>query len=885
MRNWVIAGLMLAGSKCALPAVDFQRDIRPVLAKKCFAGHGPDERARQVNLRLDTFDGATGRGGGYAGIVPGSSAKSRVAARIADPKRPMPPAGEPLSAREVELVKQWIDEGASYRQHWAFEKPARPAGPSVRNSRWPRNEIDYLVLARLEKEGLAPSPEADRFTLARRVALDVTGLPPEPALVEAFVADKNPAAYEKLVDHLLASPHYGERWARVWLDLARYADTQGYEKDNRRAMWPYRDWVVKALNDNIPFDRFTLLQLAGDLLPSPSEDNLVATGFHRNTMTNTEGGTDDEEFRDAAVKDRVAVTGQVWTGLTWGCAQCHSHKYDPLSHREFYQLYAYFNQTQDHDQPDDRPTLKLAAGGTALIMRELPEAERRKTRIHERGNFLNPGAEVSPATPEAFHRFPPQAPPNRLGLAQWLVDENNPLTARVQVNRTWARLFGRGLVESEEDFGTQGTPPSQPEVLDWLATEYLRLKWDTKALLKTIVMSATYRQSSDVRGDLLEKDPYNRLLARGPRFRLDAEMVRDQALAASGLLSRKMGGPPVMPWQPEGIWQVVYNGDQWVTSKGEDRYRRGLYTFLRRTSPYPTMITYDAPTGEICTIRRVRTNTPLQALATLNDPVSMEAAQHLALRTLKEAGGSDKARAERMFRLMLVRQPSKSEVERIVALKREAEADLLRSGERGQKLLHYDQVLYVEDRDVALVADARTNPAAWRFTVSEPATGWEDSGFDASAWSTGRGPFGYFEKPGDDNKAATEWKADHLWLRTEFDAPAEPLENLRLHVRTLGGFEAYLNGAPLASTNLDRSGYYEYPLGGDAAAALKPGKNVLAIRATRLRETKYGQLIDAGLAATRRTGFGEARREDADKAAWVVVANALMNLDETLTRR
>jgi len=602
-------------------------------------------------------------------------------------------------------------------------------------------------------------------------------------------------------------------------------------------------------------------------------------------MTNTEGGTDDEEFRDAAVKDRVAVTGQVWVGLTWGCAQCHSHKYDPLSHKEFYQIYAFFNQTQDHDQPDDRPTLKLAGGGSTLIMRELGEAERRKTRIHERGNFLNPGAEVSPATPEAFHAFPAQAPRSRLGLAQWLVDENNPLTARVQVNRIWARLFGRGLVESEEDFGTQGTPPSQPEVLDWLATEYVRLKWDTKALLKTIVMSATYRQSSDIRGDLLEKDPYNRLLARGPRFRLDAEMVRDQALAASGLLSRKMGGPPVMPWQPEGIWQVVYNGDQWVTSKGEDRYRRGLYTFLRRTSPYPTMITYDAPTGEVCTIRRVRTNTPLQALASLNDPVSMEAAQQLALRTLKEAGKGDRARAEHMFRLMLVRPPSKKEAERILALKREAETDLLRAKDRAQKLLHYDQVLYVEDRDVALVKDARSSPAAWRYTTSEPAAGWETVEFDAAAWATGHGPFGYFEKPDENNKAATEWKADHLWLRTEFEAPPEPVENLRLYVRTLGGFEAYLNGVPLAATNLDRSGYYEYPVGGDAAGALKSGRNVLAIRATRLRETKYGQLMDAGLAATRRTDFGRARREEADKAAWVVVANALMNLDETLTRR
>ncbi len=799
----------------------------------------------------------------------------------------MPPAGERLSAKEVQLLKDWIDQGAAYMQHWAFQKPVRPQPSKVLDPTWPKSDIDYFVLARLEREGLKPSPEADRYTLIRRVALDLTGLPPDPAQVESYVRDKSPRAYETVVDTLLASPHYGERWARVWLDLARYADTQGYEKDNRRDIWLYRDWVVKALNDNLPFDRFTLLQIAGDLLPSPSDDLLVATGFHRNTMTNTEGGTDDEEFRDAAVKERVATTGQVWMGLTWGCAQCHSHKYDPLSHKEFYQLYALFNQSEDSDKPDDRPVLKLA-GASTLVMRELAAGDQRKTRIHERGNFLNPGAEVQAGTPEVFHPFSPDAPRNRLGLARWLAHPDNPLTARVQVNRFWARLFGRGLVESEEDFGTQGLAPTHPELLDWLAIEFVRLNWDMKALLKTLVMSATYRQSSAVSLALQEKDPYNRLLARGARFRLDAEMVRDQALAASGLLSRKLGGPPVMPWQPEGIWQVIYNGERWISSPGEDRYRRGLYTFMRRTSPYPSMTTYDAPTGEVCTMRRIRTNTPLQALASLNDPVSMEAAQKLALRALAEAGRSEAARAERLFRLTLVRPPEKHELRRIVALHRQATSEL-RSGEASAAtLLQYDKTLYTDDREVTLVADARTTPPAWKYTDVDPGEGWAKLGFDATGWKSGVGQFGDLKKEVRDTdrgaKIATPWSGEHLWLRIEFDLPAEKLENFRLEARASSVFHAFLNSVPVADSNHDRAGYYDYVVPAEAAAALKAGRNVLAVRATRLRDENISQVIDTGLSATRTLDFSGTTR-DASRAAWVVVANVLLNLDETLTRR
>ncbi|MBL8178730.1 MAG: PSD1 domain-containing protein, partial [Bryobacterales bacterium] len=467
--------ILLACFSSALHAqtpVDFQRDIRPILNKKCIACHGADDRGRMANLRLDTHDGATGRSGGYKGIVPGDSAASRVVARITDDKRPMPPSGPRLSATEVSLIRRWIDAGAPYTNHWAFEKPRIKGEPHG-------NPIDHYVRVKLDQVGLGFSPEADKHTLARRAALDLTGLPPSKEILAAYLADNSAKAYESMLDKLLGQPQFGERWAKVWLDLARYADTQGYEKDNHRTIWPYRDWVIRAFNSNMPFDRFTIEQLAGDLLPKPTEDQLIATGFHRNTMTNTEGGTDDEEFRDAAVKDRVAVSGQVWMGLTAGCAQCHTHKYDPISHKEFYQLYAFLNQTEDKDLPSDVPVLKVADAST-LIMRELGGDKRRKTRIHDRGNFLNPTDEVQPDVPSAFHPLPAGAPRNRLGFAQWLVSKDNPLTARVTANRFWARMFGRGIVESEEDFGTQGATPSHPELLDWLAVEFMRTDWNVK---------------------------------------------------------------------------------------------------------------------------------------------------------------------------------------------------------------------------------------------------------------------------------------------------------------------------------------------------------------------------------------------------------------------
>jgi mono/diheme cytochrome c family protein len=734
-----LAGLfaLLAPARAAEPAaaVDFGRDVRPILSRNCFACHGPDLAQRARGLRLDQRDSAVQkRKDGKAAIVPGAAAKSELVRRITaeDATVRMPPkeSGHELTPTEIATLQKWIDEGAVYAEHWAFVKPVPKPLPMVKDRSWPRNGIDYFVQARLERAGLKPSEEADRHVLLRRVSLDLRGLPPTHAEIDAFINDPSPDAYEKAVDRFLKDPAYGERWARMWLDLARYADSAGYGSDPLRPnIWRYRDWVIDAFNRNLPFDRFTIEQLAGDLLPTPTLEQRLATAFHRNTMTNTEGGTDDEEFRTAAVKDRVDTTVQVWMGLTMGCAKCHSHKYDPISQAEYYQFYALFNQTADVDQPDERPTLAVPTPAMAEqnrqvdakvaslrqrvqtppatvaavlvaqrsllppaellaavheiakleksrpaaplvpVMVELPAEQRRPTRIMLKSNFLNLGDRVEPAVLGSFHPLSKGAALNRLGVAQWLVHPDNPLTARVAVNRFWSQLWGAGLVETEEDFGSQGELPSHPELLDWLALEYLRLGWDTKALLKTIVTSSAYRQSSRVTAERLAKDPRNRLLSRGPRFRLEAEMVRDQALALSGLLSRKVGGPSVYPPQPAGLWQAAFNGQRtWPTSTGEDRHRRGLYTFWRRTIPYPSMATFDAPSRETCQVRRSRTNTPLQAFVTLNDPVYVEAAQALARRIVKEGGATPEERARFGLRLCLCRPPHDEQVKHLVAL-------------------------------------------------------------------------------------------------------------------------------------------------------------------------------------------------------------------------
>ncbi len=856
--------------------VDFNGEIRPILSKNCFSCHGQDEDNREAGLRLDRRQDALKKlDSDSSAIVPGKPSESELIRRItttdADLRMPPVDSEKKLSKEEIELIKRWIEQGAAYAKHWSFVKPKRWPLPEISESSWPMNAIDYFVLARLDKDGLKRSAPADRYILIRRLSLDVRGLPPTPDEVVDFVNDDRPDAYDRLVDRYLGDPAFGERWARTWLDLARYADSRGYGSDPLRMnMWRYRDWVIEALNQNLPYDQFTFEQLAGDLLPNPTLDQRIATAFHRNTMTNTEGGTDDEEFRVAAVKDRVDTTIQIWMGLTMRCANCHNHKYDPISQRDYYRFYAFFNQTADTDKPDEFPTIeapdsnyrhqlkqfndrlaelkrqlefskrklakeqprnarkppvgryvrveipgkqkllslaevqvfrgkvnlalkgeasqsstdhdglaKLAIDGktdghyfnakstthtkketnpwwevdlqkpaavdriviwnrtdnnlqtrlsdfrvlvldtdhkplwqqdikkhpnpssqftpvplgpaakavadgqqkvaklekskpkvpTLPVMQELAADKRRSTHVMIRGNFLANGELVQPAVRQSFHGIPQNAPADRLGVAMWLMAKDNPLTARVVVNRFWAQLFGIGLVETEEDFGTQGEPPSHRRLLDWLASEFMSSGWDVKRLLRLIVTSSTYRQISRVTPELLRQDPRNRLLARGPRFRLEAETVRDQALALGGLLSQKMYGASVYPYQPTGLWRAAFNGQRkWPISKGEDRYRRGVYTFWRRTVPYPSMSAFDAPSREICTVRRIRTNTPLQAFVTLNDPVFVGASQALARRIVREGGSSVESRIKFALTLCLARPPQPEQIESITSL-------------------------------------------------------------------------------------------------------------------------------------------------------------------------------------------------------------------------
>ncbi|MBI1177769.1 DUF1549 domain-containing protein [bacterium] len=939
--------------------IDFNRDIRPILSGTCFKCHGPDEGSRKSNLRLDVRDAALKPAkSGERAIVPQNVEASELLRRVAsedeDERMPPPKAGKHLTSDQIANLRQWIAEGAKYEKHWAYKKPERPALPRIRNTNWPRNEIDYFILARLEQAGLAPANEAPRTTLIRRLSLDLTGLPPTPEEVDEFVRDPDPNAYGKLVDRLLDSPHFGERWARPWLDMARYADTNGYEADYRRTIWPYRDWVINALNADMPFDEFTIEQLAGDLLPDASRDQKVATGFHRNTMVNTEGGTDDEEFRVAALVDRVNTTFTVWMGTTMGCAQCHTHKYDPFTQKEYYQLLAILNQTADKGKSNDpelslpspeqkaeldkinsqikpleeklntqtpaldaaqstwetelrqkwtsvsnawrvlRPdelsatngvTLELqdddsifsggelpdntsytisatadwtnalafrlealtddrlphkssgrheegdftvtdfsvlveAADGSAVeqvpfklawasfsmdryevkkaidddettgwaiaayeeknrtnrfavlvaerpfgfghgskytiriaqnssrakhllgrfrlsvaagneadhqALSELPDKlrglvvagpadrtdddrkevakyfrsvtpllaetrkqidelkkqlpkdipttlvmekvkEPRETHVMIRGSFLNLGEKVEPGVPEALHPWPAGQPVNRLTFARWLVSPENPLVGRVTMNRLWAAIFGTGIVTTSEDFGSQGELPTHPLLLDWLAAEFVRQGWSWKEMCRIIVTSATYRQASVTTQEKLEKDPFNRLLSRGPRFRMEAEMLRDNALAVAGLLDQQIGGPSVFPFQPEGVWNNPYSSDKWEESKRGEQFRRGIFTFWRRTAPYASLMAFDAPSREVVCERRVRSNTPVQSLVTLNDPAFMVAANGLARQILAHGGDTFVSRLNYAMMRALSRWSSADEREQLSRL-------------------------------------------------------------------------------------------------------------------------------------------------------------------------------------------------------------------------
>jgi Protein of unknown function (DUF1553)/Protein of unknown function (DUF1549)/Planctomycete cytochrome C len=946
----LFAGVLLAalaGVCHAAAPVDFGRDVRPILSDRCFTCHGPDEATRKAGLRLDTEAGAKQARGPRTPVVPGHPAASELLRRVApaQPALRMPPPysdRKPLTDAEIATIRAWIEQGAKWQSHWGFTAPVRPALPDVRNTAWVRNPVDRFILARLEREGLKPSPETDRARLLRRVSFDLTGLPPSLAELDAFLADRDPEAYEKAVDRLLASPRYGERMAVDWLDAARYADTHGYQVDPEKEMWPWRDWVIDAFNRNLPYDRFTIEQLAGDLLPNATLEQKIATGFQRNHRINSETGSIAEEFQAENVVDRVSTFGAVWLGLTVGCARCHDHKYDPITARDFYSLYAFFNNVDEvgnggprdgrgnykpylrlpapeleaqaaakekeivdakrilaevenlvapgqaaweagalaahprwevltpaslkatngvtlSAQPDGsvlasgampkssmyeftastnltnitgfrlellpdpslpgggsgrgadgkgvvtlfevrtagrkidlsritadfkseeselelviRPADQLKRGwgvnpemakphyavieparmfgaeGTSLAIRigneyegaavgrlrvsvtdsEFPEVmpddirkilsatgstrtekerselrrfflahprERRRanevvvkleaekraienkipstmvmqetaiprdTFVLLRGSYEKPGEKVTPAVPGFLPPMPAGAPANRLGLAQWLTDPAHPLTARVAVNRYWQSYFGTGLVKTAEDFGSQGEAPSHPELLDWLATEFIGTGWDVKAMQRLIVTSATYRQQSQASPAMRERDPENRLLARGPRQRLAAEMIRDQALAISGLLHVKMGGPAVKPYQPDGLWEQLsaFQGRKlFERSKGADLWRRSVYSYWKRTVPPPSMTVFDAPTREFCVIRRPLSSTPLQALALLNDEMYIETARVLAERMMREGGATPTGRLAYAFRLATARTPSAAE--------------------------------------------------------------------------------------------------------------------------------------------------------------------------------------------------------------------------------
>lgn len=684
LLNSLLAACLVSGSLVnKLPAeepVRFGRDVLPILSTNCYACHGPDEHERKANLRFDIEAEAKAEHDSGVTIVPGMPDTSTLMQRVTstDPDVVMPPADshKELKPEQIETLRRWIAEGAKWGRHWSFEPAERPQ-ISAQNGESP---IDTIVSLTLTAKGLTLRPAAEPHQLVRRLWLDLTGLPPTVEVADQFATNPSDASYEQLIDELLTSPRFGEHWARMWMDLARYADTKGYEKDLGRTVWPYRDWLINAINADMPLDQMTTEQLAGDLLPNPTNEQLIATAFHRNTMSNDEGGTDDEEFRTIAVKDRVDTTLQVWMGLTAGCAKCHTHKYDPISQAEYYSLYSILNQTQDADRYDDSPTLEFLDAASAEnrnpvsakvpVLRAMADDQLRATHIHRRGNFLDPGDEVSAGIPAAFHKLPEGTVINRLALAEWLMSPENTLTPRVWANRIWARLFGIGIVETEEDFGALGASPTHPELLDWLACEYRDNGWSLKKLLKTIVMSRTYRQSSEITPELHEFDPRNQLLSRGARFRLSAETVRDESLAVAGLLSDKMGGPPVMPPQPDGLWRSTYNGQKWINAEGEDRFRRALYTYLKRTTPYPSMTTFYGGSGEVCQIRRIRTNTPLQALVTLNDPVYLEAAGALAKR-MAMIDGDVAEKTSSGLRLALIRPLRDGETRPLIALQQD----------------------------------------------------------------------------------------------------------------------------------------------------------------------------------------------------------------------
>lgn len=703
--------------------ISYNFNIRPILSDKCYKCHGPDASKRQAGLRLDIPESA------YKALkdnpnahilVPGSPEMSELFRRIStnDTSEIMPPANsnlKRLSQHEVDLIKKWIKQGAKYEKHWAFVPPKLSPIPEVKDKEWAKNEIDYFVLHKQEQYGVKPNPEADKERLLKRVSFDLTGLPPSLEMMDRFLADNSPDAYGKIVNQLMSSPAYGEKMALHWMDVARYADSHGYQDDNYRTQWPWRDWVIHAFNEDLPYNKFITWQLAGDLIPNGTKEQLLATGFNRNHKITEEGGVIDEEYRVAYVTDRTNTFGKALLGVTMECAHCHDHKYDPFSQKEYYQLFSFFNSVKEPgiqstvggpETYAKRPMMQITnedAKGilkfvnkqdtSKLIVSVMGDSDQfRKTYILKRGNYDAHGDEVQPGTPKAILPFDPSYPKNRLGLAEWLFSPKNPLTARVFVNQTWQELFGKGIVKSSSDFGMQGDLPSNPELLDWLSVDFVNHGWDIKRLVKQMVMSATYRQSAVITKDKLKLDPDNTLVSRGPRYRLPAELVRDMVLASSGLLTRTIGGPSVNPYQPPGLWENATSGRGLLANykqvHGPDLYRRGMYTLIKRTVPPVEMAIFDASNRDQCEVKRLRTNTPLQALLMENDPTVLEASRVLAARLLQE-NSIAKAKIYKGFRLIMCRKPNEQELailtgyydEQLKAIDKQAAVKVLNVGE------------------------------------------------------------------------------------------------------------------------------------------------------------------------------------------------------------
>ena len=661
--------------------IQFNRDILPILADKCFACHGPDDSHRKADLRLDTREGALADLGGYAAVAPGAPGKSELLTRITtddeDDLMPPPDTGKQLSADEKKLLRDWIAQGGEYEAHWAYIPPTRPVVPSVSDRAWPSGAIDWFIIARLESENLLPSPQADPATLARRLHFDLTGLPPSPGLAERLANDQSPEAYTRVVDELLASPRFGERLASYWLDLVRYADTVGYHGDQDHAITPYRDWVIKAFNDNLPFDQFTAEQLAGDLLPNATVDQKIASGYNRLLQTSHEGGVQMKEYLAKYSADRVRNLSNAWLGATMGCSECHDHKYDPFTQRDFYSLAAFFADVNDDKtfsgtntlptkrEPEMQVVSPLAVSRAGLTRTMVTGRVKPRTiRVLPRGNWMDDSGEiVAPAVPNFLPALKAKGRANRLHLAQWLVSTDNPLTARVFVNRLWYLFFGSGLSRSLDDTGSRGERPTHPALLDWLAVEFTGSNWNIKHIVRLIVTSSAYRQSSLVTSQLHEHDPENRLFARQGRFRLQAETIRDNALAVGGLLNDQMGGQAAKPYQPAGYYSPMnFPKRKYSADMNANQYRRGVYVHWQRQFLHPMLRAFDAPTREECTAQRPVSNTPLAALTLMNDPTFVEAAKGFALRILNEAGATDQQRLAWAWQTALGREPSGKEL-------------------------------------------------------------------------------------------------------------------------------------------------------------------------------------------------------------------------------